>query len=51
MSTKYFNQKQEGFEHLTLEEWNILQEIRKQKVKEMEEIEEQRREKEWRGIV
>ena len=50
MSTKYFKQKPEGFEHISFEEFNLLERLRNQKIKDIEEDERQRRKKEREGI-
>ena len=50
MSTKYFKQTGKGFEHISLEEYNLLERLRNQKIKDQEEWEKQRREKEMEGI-
>ena len=51
MSIKYFKQTGKEFEHITLEEFNLLERLRKQKIKDEEEWKEQRREKEMEGNI
>ena len=46
MSTKYFKQTGKEFQHISLEEYNLLERLRKQKIKDEEEWKKQRREKE-----
>ena len=51
MSIKYYNQKPEGFEHVSLEEFLILQKMRKQKVEDMEKEKVYRRQKVREGKI
>ena len=51
MSIKYYNQKPEGFEHISLEEFNLLERLRKQKIEDEKEWKEQRRKKEREGKI
>lgn len=51
MSIKYFKQNGKEFENITLEEFNLLERLRKQKIKDEEEWKKQRREKEMEGNI
>ncbi len=51
MSIKYFKQKPEGFEHISLEEFNLLERLRKRKIEDEKEWKKQRREKEMEGNI